>query len=153
MTSETITFNNADGETLSGVLEKPQGQALGWAIFAHCFTCSKSTLAASRISRGLAAQGIGTLRFDFTGLGASEGDFSSTGFSSNVADLIQAIEWMSASGHPVSLLVGHSLGGAASIVAASQRPEIRAVATRLRICESMEETLPPDCSGGGRVLP
>jgi len=127
--SERIEFQNNQGETLSGVLEHGAGPVLAWAIFAHCFTCSKKSLAASRISRALAAKGIGTLRFDFTGLGESDGDFSGTGFSSNVADLKSAINWMATHDHQVTLLIGHSLGGAAVIVAGSQLPGIKAVAT------------------------
>ena len=98
MASEKVEFDSPQGETLSGVLERPSGEARGWAVFAHCFTCSKTGLAASRIARGLAAQGIGTLRFDFTGLGDSGGDFSGTGFSTNVDDLIAATNWMSDQG-------------------------------------------------------
>lgn len=129
MANEKISFSNNHGETLSGVLDFPTGTARGWAIFAHCFTCSKSILAARRIAQGLAEHGIGVLRFDFTGLGASEGDFATTGFTSNVEDLLAAVDWMAAAGRPVSLLIGHSLGGAASIVAADQAPSISAVAT------------------------
>ena len=129
MATEKVEFSNSAGEILSGVLELPSQPVRGWAIFAHCFTCSKSILVAGRIARGLAALGIGTLRFDFTGLGASEGDFAATGFTSNVEDLHSAMAWMAASGRTVSLLIGHSLGGAASIVAAHQAPAIRAVAT------------------------
>ncbi|MEM9375855.1 MAG: bifunctional alpha/beta hydrolase/OsmC family protein [Pseudomonadota bacterium] len=129
MQSERVEFTNAKGETLSGVLEKPDAPPSTWAIFAHCFTCSKKSLAASRIARGLAQRGIGVLRFDFTGLGESEGAFATSGFSSNVSDLITAANWMSASGRQPSLLVGHSLGGAAVLVAAAQLHQIKAVAT------------------------
>ena len=129
MASEKVEFDSPQGETLSGVLERPSGEARGWAVFAHCFMCSKTGLAASRIARGLAAQGIGTLRFDFTGLGDSGGDFSGTGFSTNVDDLIAATNWMSDQGRPVSLMVGHSLGGAATVVAAARLPDIKAVVT------------------------
>ncbi|MEM6652675.1 MAG: alpha/beta fold hydrolase, partial [Pseudomonadota bacterium] len=127
MQSERVEFTNAKGETLSGVLEKPDAPPSTWAIFAHCFTCSKKSLAASRIARGLAQRGIGVLRFDFTGLGESEGAFATSGFSSNVSDLITAANWMSASGRQPSLLVGHSLGGAAVLVAAAQLHQIKAV--------------------------
>ena len=129
MQSQRVEFQNLDGETLSGVLETPAGTATAWAIFAHCFTCSKKSLAASRVARGLAARGIGVLRFDFTGLGESDGDFSTSGFSSNVADLVAAAEWMDRSGHPVSLMIGHSLGGAATVVAAGQVASAQAVVT------------------------
>ena len=129
MRSETVEFKNASGTRLSGTLEFPSGPVTAWAIFAHCFTCSKDSLAASRVARGLAANGIGVLRFDFTGLGESDGDFSGTGFTSNVSDLVQAADWMARQGRSVELLIGHSLGGAASLVAAGQIGSVQAVAT------------------------
>lgn len=129
MHSQKIHFPNSKGEHLVGVLETPTTSPRGWALFAHCFSCSKNTLAATRISRELAASGIGTLRFDFTGLGESEGAFDERGFSGNVDDLIQAVHWMAEQGRQVELLVGHSLGGAAIVVAAGQLPQIKAVAT------------------------
>ncbi len=129
MASQKVEFQNASGERLSGVLDIPEDGASAWAIFAHCFTCSKISLAASRISRALTRHGIGVLRFDFTGLGESDGDFSETGFSSNVEDLISAAAWMRAQAREVQLLIGHSLGGAAVIVAAQHLDEVMAVAT------------------------
>jgi len=129
MQSDRVDFTNAEGETLSGVIETPDGGARAWAVFAHCFTCSKKSLAASRVARGLAEQGIGVLRFDFTGLGESSGDFATSGFSSNVADLIAATEWMAKSGRSVSLMIGHSLGGAATVVAAGRVESVSAVVT------------------------
>lgn len=129
MASEKVTFANADGLSLSGVLETPESVARGWAVFAHCFTCSKGGLAASRIAHYLTDHGIGVLRFDFTGLGESDGDFSGTGFSTNVQDLVDAVTWMEEQSRPVTLLIGHSLGGAASIVAAKHLPQVKAVAT------------------------
>ena len=129
MHSQNIEFSNAAGDPLSGVLEVPDGEASAWAIFAHCFTCSKKSLAASRVARGLAERGIGVLRFDFTGLGESGGDFSASGFSSDVADLAAAADWMAASGRTVSLMIGHSLGGAATVVAASALDNVKAVVT------------------------
>lgn len=129
MQSQRVEFSNPQGETLSGVLETPESAVSGWAIFAHCFTCSKKSLAASRVARGLAERGIGVLRFDFTGLGESDGDFSTSGFSSNVADLKLAADWMAAAGRPVSLMIGHSLGGAATLVAAKEIISVKAVAT------------------------
>lgn len=129
MQSQRVEFKNPSGETLSGVLELPADTPDSWAIFAHCFTCSKKSLAASRIARGLAERGIGVLRFDFTGLGDSSGDFSTRGFSSDVEDLIAAADWMSATGRPAGLMIGHSLGGAATIVAATALPDIKAIAT------------------------
>ncbi|MHA7901226.1 MAG: bifunctional alpha/beta hydrolase/OsmC family protein [Henriciella sp.] len=129
MQSQRVEFKNPSGETLSGVLELPAGVPGNWAIFAHCFTCSKKSLAASRIARGLAERGIGVLRFDFTGLGDSSGDFSTRGFSSDVEDLVAAAEWMRATGRSAGLMIGHSLGGAATIVAATALPDIKAIAT------------------------
>ncbi|MEM1035725.1 MAG: bifunctional alpha/beta hydrolase/OsmC family protein [Pseudomonadota bacterium] len=129
MASEKVTFENSNGLSLSGVLETPHGEVRGWAVFAHCFTCSKTGLAASRIARYLTDHGIGVLRFDFTGLGESDGDFAGTGFSTNVQDLIDAVRWMDSQVRSVTLMIGHSLGGAASVVAASQLPDVRAVAT------------------------
>lgn len=129
MQSQRVEFSNIKGETLSGVLETPDGNPLGWAIFAHCFTCSKKSLAASRVARGLAARGIGVLRFDFTGLGDSEGEFATSGFSSNVSDLLAASTWMAETGRAPGLMIGHSLGGAAAVVAAGEVDTVRAVAT------------------------
>lgn len=129
MQSDRVEFSNAAGETLSGVIETPDGTPRAWAVFAHCFTCSKKSLAASRVARGLAEQGIGVLRFDFTGLGDSQGEFATSGFSSNVADLTAATEWMAAQGKPVSLMIGHSLGGAATVVAAGRVDSVSAVVT------------------------
>ena len=129
MQSERVEFSNSDGQKLSGVVETPDGKVDAWAIFAHCFTCSKKSLAASRVARGLAERGIGVLRFDFTGLGDSEGDFGTSGFSSNIADLVAAAEWMTGSGKPVGLMIGHSLGGAATVVAAGQVESVQAVVT------------------------
>ena len=129
MQSDRVEFSNASGDTLSGVIETPDETPRAWAVFAHCFTCSKNSLAASRVARGLAERGIGVLRFDFTGLGDSDGAFATSGFSSNVADLIAATEWMAVQGQPVSLMIGHSLGGAATIVAAGQVDSVSAVVT------------------------
>ncbi|WP_242187061.1 bifunctional alpha/beta hydrolase/OsmC family protein [Sphingomonas sp. CARO-RG-8B-R24-01] len=122
-------FAGASGTMLAGLVEQPEGVAHGWAIFAHCFTCTKSSLAAARISRALARAGIGTLRFDFAGLGRSGGAFAEGGFAADVMDIAAAAAAMAATGMEPSLLVGHSLGGAAVLMAASQLPQIRAVAT------------------------
>ncbi|MHC4340083.1 MAG: bifunctional alpha/beta hydrolase/OsmC family protein [Planctomycetota bacterium] len=124
-----IRFPNAAGQKLAARLELPAGTPAGWALFAHCFTCSKDIAAASRISRALRGRGIAVLRFDFTGLGSSEGDFANTNFSSNVADLVAAADHLRAEYHAPQLLVGHSLGGAAVLVAGARIPEVRAVAT------------------------
>ncbi|WP_084419553.1 bifunctional alpha/beta hydrolase/OsmC family protein [Henriciella litoralis] len=129
MESQSVEFAGDGGNIISGRLELPFGDVLGWAIFAHCFTCSKQSHAALRVSRGLAARGIGVLRFDFTGLGESGGEFEETTFSSNVADLVAAAEWMKEQGRDVGLLVGHSLGGAAALVGAGMIDSIKAVAT------------------------
>ena len=126
---ETFTFNNANGQELAGKLVSPTGTVRGQAVFAHCFTCGKDLAAAVRLSRSLSAQGFRVLRFDFTGLGESEGEFADTTFTSNVADLVAATSAMEERFEPVCLLVGHSLGGAAVIAAASKVPSVRAVAT------------------------
>jgi putative redox protein len=128
MPTEHIDFT-ANGHTLSARLEVPEGQVTSTALFAHCFTCGKDVLAATRIAQGLSEHGIAVLRFDFTGLGASEGNFADTNFSSNVADLIAAADFLRRRGSAPRILVGHSLGGAAVLAAASSIPEARAVVT------------------------
>lgn len=128
MPTKKVQFTNAANEVLAAFLELPVGQdPQAYAIFAHCFTCSKSINAAVRISRTLAQQGIAVLRFDFTGLGASEGEFANTNFSSNVDDLLQAAEFLKAEYEAPALLIGHSLGGAATLKAAGQIDSVRAV--------------------------
>jgi putative redox protein len=127
MRTQRLDFPGAHGHTLSARLDQPEEPPRAYALFAHCFTCGKDIKAASRIAGALAEEGIATLRFDFTGLGGSEGDFGNTGFHSNVADLVAAARFMRESGWPVSILVGHSLGGAAVIAAAGEIPECRAV--------------------------
>ncbi len=127
--SRKYTFKNDAGQELAGRLELPAGEPEAYAIFAHCFTCGKDIFAAARISRALAARGFAVLRFDFTGLGASEGEFENTNFSSNVADLVAAATSLRNQHQAPSLIVGHSLGGAAALAAALQLKEIRAVAT------------------------
>lgn len=129
MKSERFDFQNSSGQTLSGKLELPDGPAKAFAIFAHCFTCSKNVLAATRIPRSLTQSGIGVLRFDFTGLGNSEGDFANTNFSSNVEDLVFGYKSLQDKYSAPSLLVGHSLGGAAVLKAASALPDVKAVVT------------------------
>ncbi|CDO37396.1 bifunctional alpha/beta hydrolase/OsmC family protein [Novosphingobium sp. KN65.2] len=129
MAARAFDFTGANGHRLSGRLDVPEGRARAWAIFAHCFTCGKDNLAAVRVGRALAAQGIGVLRFDFAGLGASEGDFAASKFSADVADLIAAAEVMTGEGMAPSLLIGHSMGGAAAIAAAGEIASVRAVAT------------------------
>jgi uncharacterized OsmC-like protein/alpha/beta superfamily hydrolase len=127
--SEKIEFEGALGETLAARLERPSGPALGYALFAHCFSCSKDIHAAQRISRRLTEHGFAVLRFDFTGLGASEGDFANTNFTSNVQDLVKAADWLDQNHEAPALLVGHSLGGAAVIAAAPKIASVKAVAT------------------------
>lgn len=127
---EKITFKNRRSQVLAGVLHKPEGiNPHTCAVFAHCFTCTKNSKAAVRISEALASDGISVLRFDFTGLGQSEGDFSSTHFSSNVDDLVDAAAYMSSRGEPPSLLIGHSLGGTAVLAAGHEIDSAVAVAT------------------------
>lgn len=129
MRSEKITFAGSQGEPLAARLDLPDGAVRACALFAHCFTCSKDTLAAARIAGALAEKGIAVLRFDFTGLGGSGGDFANTDFSSNIADLVKAADYLRAEHGAPSLLVGHSLGGAAVLAAAGEIPEVKAVAT------------------------
>ena len=129
MRSERFDFPGGGGHRLAARLDLPDGPPRAHALFAHCFTCGKDVNAAARLAAALAADGIATLRFDFTGLGGSEGEFANTGFSSNVADLVAAADRMRAAGRAPSLLVGHSLGGAAVLAAAARVPESRAVAT------------------------
>ncbi len=128
-TTERIEFEGSMNATLAARLDLPEGEPRACALFAHCFTCSKDVFAAARISAGLAERGFAVLRFDFTGLGASDGDFANTDFSSNVQDLIRAANWLRANRRAPDLLVGHSLGGAAVLAAAGGIPEARAVAT------------------------
>lgn len=129
MTAQAFEFDGPRGYRLAGRLELPDETPLGWAVFAHCFTCGKDSLAATRVARALAARGIGVLRFDFAGLGNSGGTFADATFAADVEDLIAAHQAMTAVGKSPSVLVGHSLGGAAVLMAAAQIPGIRAVAT------------------------
>jgi len=129
MTSRQFDFFGSGGQQLSGRLDEPQGEVLAYAIFAHCFTCTRKSLAAARISRALTAKGFGVLSFDFTGLGESGGEFAESSFSGNIRDLLAAAAAMEATGIPPSLLVGHSFGGAAVLAAAGSLPDIKAVAT------------------------
>lgn len=128
MPTQRFKFRGSEGQ-LEARLDLPSGQARTYALFAHCFTCSKDSVAASRVSRALAAQGIAVLRFDFTGLGGSDGEFANTNFSSNVQDLVKAADHLRQSAVAPSILLGHSLGGAAVLSAASQIKECKAVVT------------------------
>ena len=129
MPSERFDFFNAIGERLAALLDSPGDRPRAYALFAHCFTCGKDIHAAKRIAEGLTALGIAVLRFDFTGLGSSEGEFANTTFSSNVADLIAAAAEMRKKRQAPAILIGHSLGGAAVLAAAGEVPEARAVVT------------------------
>ena len=130
MKLEKITFRNRQGHELSAKLELPKiSPIVGYALFAHCFTCNKNLTAVRNISRALTKNGIAVLRFDFTGLGESEGDFENTNFSSNVEDLEDMAAYMKEHYEPPSILIGHSLGGAAVIFAATRLSFVKAVVT------------------------
>ncbi|TQE93645.1 MAG: lysophospholipase, partial [Spiribacter salinus] len=129
MATEKITFTGHNGDALHARLDRPDGPIRAVALFAHCFTCSKDIPAARRIAGRLAAQGIAVLRFDFTGLGHSEGEFANTNFTSNVEDLRLAARHLTETVGVPQLLIGHSLGGAAVIKAAPDISGVRAVVT------------------------
>ncbi len=129
MPTERATFAGHDGNQLAARLDLPDGPHLGTALFAHCFTCSKDIPAARRIASRLAAMGLAVLRFDFTGLGHSGGEFENTSFTTNIDDLVAACDYLTCRDMPPGLLIGHSLGGAAVLKAAQQLPSVKAVAT------------------------
>ncbi len=129
MPHERFQFTGEGGHQLAAALDLPDGEVQAYALFAHCFTCGKDVLAAKRIATALAARGIAVLRFDFTGLGSSEGDFANSTFSSNVADLVRAADHLRETRGAPALLIGHSLGGAAILAAAGQIPDAKAVVT------------------------
>ncbi|MEM9267688.1 MAG: alpha/beta fold hydrolase [Pseudomonadota bacterium] len=129
MLSEKLTFQGHSGEMLAARLDRPAGRQHATALFAHCFTCSKDIPAARRIAQRLASMGIGVLRFDFTGLGHSSGEFANTNFTSNVEDLRRAAAHLESLGMAPDLLIGHSLGGAAVLKAAGDMPSVKAVVT------------------------
>ena len=129
MPAERFDFRNAEGQTLAALLDRPEGEIRAVALFAHCFTCGKHDRAARHIADGLKQRGIAALRFDFTGLGASEGEFANTTFSSNVDDLVAAADHLRATLAAPAILIGHSLGGAAVLAAALRIPKARAVVT------------------------
>lgn len=124
-----VRFRNQAGDYLVGHLHLPEGQVRAYAVYAPCFTCGKDVHAARRISQGLADRGIGTLRIDFTGLGESEGNFEDTNFTTNVSDIKSAAAFLAEHYQKPEIVLGHSLGGTAAIVAASQMPYIKAVST------------------------
>lgn len=145
-----VTFPNNRGETLAGILSVPASRPRAFALFAHCFTCSKDIKAAGNIARALNDEGIAVLRFDFTGLGQSEGEFADTNFSSNVIDLLAAVSYLEDEHEAPTILVGHSLGGTAMLQAAPSIPSAVAVATIgspfepahvLRLLAGSEDTL------------
>jgi len=129
MTTERITFSGHNGSKLAARLDLPDGPHLGTALFAHCFTCSKDIPAARRIAGRLASMGIAVLRFDFTGLGHSEGEFENTSFTSNVTDLLEAAKYLAGRGMAPDMIIGHSLGGAAVLKAAPSIDSVKAVVT------------------------
>jgi len=128
-TQEKVQFTGSSGDLLAARLDRPLGPVRAFALFAHCFTCTKDIFAASRIARSLAERGFAVLRFDFTGLGHSDGEFANTNFSSNVEDLVRAADFLRAEHRAPGLLIGHSLGGAAVLAAAGRVAEVQAVAT------------------------
>jgi putative redox protein len=129
MPRDKLDFTGALGQQLAGRLDRPEGAPRAFALFAHCFTCGKDILAASRIAAALNEEGIAVLRFDFTGIGSSGGEFANTDFSSNIADLVAAADHLREAHQAPAILIGHSLGGAAVLAAAAQIPEVQAVAT------------------------
>lgn len=130
MKSYSVQFPNVAGEQLSGRIDLPEDETpRAWALFAHCFTCGKNLKSSAHIARALTREKVAVLRFDFTGLGESEGDFSVSNFSSNVADLVAAAGWLEQEYQAPAIIIGHSFGGAAVLQAAEKLPEVRAVVT------------------------
>lgn len=155
----THYFRRTKGTHLGRATGATGGPVLATAVFAHCFTCTKDSLAATRISRRLAAAGIAVLRFDFSGIGQSEGAFQETSFSSNIDDLVAASDYMASRGMPPSLLVGHSLGGTAVLAAAHRLPYVHAIATigapasPLSVTRQFEDALPEIREAGEAEVP
>lgn len=159
-----VTFTNKDGLTLTGDLEFPDeqllinGQPRATVLFAHCFSCTRKIRAAVHIARALVEQGFAVLRFDFTGLGQSEGDFADSHFSANVDDLLAAADWLANEHQPVQVLVGHSLGGTAVLAAATRIESCKAVATinapsePAHVLHHMEEKLPDIEQQGSAIV-
>jgi putative redox protein len=140
MRTERLEFANLKGEKLAALMDLPLGKPNAFALFAHCFTCGKDNLTAKRISERLALSGIGVLRFDFTGLGTSDGEFADTHFSSNVDDLVAAADYLRKSYGMPAILIGHSLGGAAVLAAAHRIPDAGAVVTIAAPCDPAHVT-------------
>ena len=140
MPAERFDFPNAQGQNLAALLDRPAGEPRAYALFAHCFTCGKDTHAAKRVAEGLTALGIAVLRFDFTGLGSSEGEFANTTFSSNVGDLVAAANELRRRAQAPAILIGHSLGGTAVLAAAAEVAEARAVVTIAAPCDPSHVT-------------
>jgi uncharacterized OsmC-like protein/alpha-beta hydrolase superfamily lysophospholipase len=140
MRSERFEFPNGKGATLAGVLDLPLGKPRAYALFAHCFTCGKDIPAAKRIAERLAVHGVAVLRFDFTGLGGSAGEFANTHFSSNVDDLVAAADHLRKMQGAPAILIGHSLGGAAVLAAAHKIPDARCVVTIGAPCDPAHVT-------------
>src|SRR5947208_14611044 len=140
MPAQRFDFPSGEGHRLAALLDEPAGLPRAYALFAHCFTCGKDIHAAKRIAEGLTSLGIGVLRFDFTGLGASEGEFANTTFSSNVADLVAAANELRRRRRAPAILIGHSLRGAAVLAAAGEIAEARAVATIAAPCDPTHVT-------------
>lgn len=126
---QKFEFEGSQGHALSARLDKAKGEPIAYALFAHCFTCSKDIFAASRIAKTLTENNISVVRFDFTGLGGSDGDFANTNFTSNVEDLVLAANHMRKHMQAPAIIIGHSLGGAAVLVAAKQIPDAKAIVT------------------------
>ena len=129
MQTERLELTSAEGHKLAARLDKPDAAPRAYALFAHCFTCGKDVFATTRVAQALTEHGIAVLRFDFTGLGASEGEFADTNFSSNMADLVAAADYLRTHYAAPRLLIGHSLGGTAALGAAGKMPEVKAVVT------------------------
>ena len=156
ISSDRLQFPGASGGLLTARLERPAAEPAAYALFAHCFTCSKDYKAVVRISRLLADRGIAVLRFDFTGLGESEGEFSDSNFSTNLGDFVAAADFLRREYDPPQLLIGHSLGGTAALAAAGRIPETQAVVTIAAPCgthhlKNLLETKAPDLAAAGEA--
>ena len=148
MRVKTLTFPNADGQKLSAQIDYPEARdPIAYALFAHCFTCSKNTRTIAHISRALVNEGLAVMRLDFSGLGDSEGEFSDTNFSSNVSDLATAATYLSSHYMAPKLLIGHSFGGTAALIAATKIVSVNAVAV---IAAPAEPTHVEQILGPGR---